>query len=86
MDDVGAPQLAEEKRPIARLGDGGAEVLDALEYRQQSRRNGIDRDEPGADVGVGAPGLEQPLGLNGLPAQNCKRGGHERDAERGQAG
>ena len=50
-----------------------AHVLDLDGVRQRSRRQRVDRHEPGVDVGIVPPCLDQPLGLNGLSAEDSQR-------------
>src|SRR5688572_27677301 len=81
MDDVGAAQLSEEQRPIPELSDRRSHVLNSEQAIDRPRRNRIDRNEPGLDFRVVCPGIQEPLRLHGLAAENAHRRDDERDAK-----
>jgi hypothetical protein len=86
VDDVGAPQLAEQQRPVDELRDDCADVFDACEVRQRPRGNRVDRDEPRVDIAVVAPRAQESIRLDCLAAEDAKRRGDERDAKGRHAG
>ena len=82
MDDVGAGELADEQRQIRQLGHERAQVLDADRPAAAGRGgDGIDGHQPGGDLGVVFPGPQEPIGLDGLSAENSERGRDDRDPD-----
>jgi hypothetical protein len=72
MDDVGAPDLADEQRPIDALRDDRPKIFDPEQRIERAWGNGIDGDKPCVDLRVAAPRIEQAVRLNRLSAQNAK--------------
>ena len=83
MNDVGAPQLPEQERPIPGLGRERPEEFDSQQGIEGPWRDGIDRYQPGLDAGVVLPSIEHALRLYGLTPEDAKRGGHYANAQRG---
>ena len=81
MDDVCAPQLAPEQRPIAQLSCDGAKPFDGQEPFERLRRYRIDRDQPCMNVRVALPAFENPLRLDGVAPENAQRRRHHGDVE-----
>ena len=81
MDNVRLTQLTCKQRPVGQLGSDGAEVLDLDGPSKRKRRQRVDRNEPRVNVGIVAPGPQEPRGLNGLPAENPHRWGNDRNVE-----
>lgn len=81
MDDVGAPKLFEQERPVGELRHQSAYVIDAECVAQRSRRDGIDGDEPRFDVRIFLPRVQQTCRLYRLSAKNAERWSNEGDSE-----
>jgi hypothetical protein len=82
VDDIRAPKLSNEKRPIQKLRDNRPEILHADERFEPAPRNRVDGNKPRADAGIVAPAVEQPPRLDRLTPENSKRRRHDGNAER----
>ena len=85
MDEIGASQLAHELRSVRELGDDCPDVLDSGCPPQRRRWLGVDRHQPGFDIGIALPGTNQPVGLDGLAAEDSQRRSDDRHAKSSHA-
>jgi hypothetical protein len=81
MDDVSAPQFANEQRPVPQLSHDRPDELHRQQTIDRPGRQRIDRHEPRLDVRVLPPAVEHPLSLDGVPAENPQRRGDDRDPQ-----
>src|SRR5687768_11493561 len=81
MDDVGAPELAEEERPIPELRDQRSHELDGEQAVEGRAGDRIYRDNPRLDVRVSCPAVEQALRLHRLASQDAQGGDDDGHSE-----
>ena len=83
MHDVGAPQLADEQRPIDQLRCHGTRKLDVEQALKKRRRYRVDWHQPGVNLRISLPRPEQTVRLHGLTAENPQGRGNDRDVQGG---
>ena len=81
VDEVGAPQLAIEQRPVAQLCDDGPDISHTQQPIERGARHGIDGNDPRLDVRVVRPAGQHALRLHCLAAENPERGDDDGNAK-----
>ncbi len=83
MNDVGVAQTAQEQRPVGELRGERPRELHARRMAKDAGRSRVDGNEGRFDLRIVGPGVQEPAGLHGLPAEDLHRRSHNRDSQSG---
>ena len=86
VDHIRLAEVAEQQRPVGQLCRQRPQVSHLGRSGERAGRRWIDRDKPGANIGVAVPGMEKALGLDSLSAKDAHRGSDYRDSDWSGAG